>query len=89
MPEYVENALQHFHHFRPKKPQDQPHLHVAPRYGANEQHAEGTDTSPTLNKKGKIFFQEVVGTFLYYAQAVDCMMLAALRSIATQHAKSD
>ena len=36
MPKYVENALQCFHHVRPKKPQDQPYLHVDPKYVAKK-----------------------------------------------------
>ena len=36
MPEYVKNALQRYHHLWSKKPQDQPHLHVAPKYGAKK-----------------------------------------------------
>ena len=43
---------------------------------------------PPLGKEGKIFFQEVVGTFLYYAMVVDCTMFTALDSIATQQANS-
>ena len=68
MPEYFENAPQHFHHVRPKKTQDQLHPHVVPKYGANKQYVEGTDTSSIPDKKGKKFVQEVVGTFLYYAR---------------------
>jgi len=44
------------------------------------------DASPPLDKAGKKFIQEVCGTLLYYARAVDCTMLAALGSIATQQA---
>ena len=88
MPEYIENALQRVHHLQPKKQHDQPHPHVAPKYGAKEQYteAEGMDTSPTLEGKGENFVQDVVGTFLYYSRAVNCTMLAAIRSIATQQA---
>ena len=67
MPEYAKKTLQRFHHLWAKKPQDQPHPHVSPKYGAKKQYAEGTDTSPILDKKGKKFIQEVVGTFLYYS----------------------
>jgi len=41
-----------------------------------------------LPKEDKEFIQEVISTFLYYAQCVDSAMLAALGSIATQQANS-
>jgi len=34
MPEYIQEALTRFNHPRPKRPQDQPHPHVPPKYGA-------------------------------------------------------
>jgi hypothetical protein len=55
-------------------------------YGATKQYAETIDTSPPLSKEDKKYVQEVVGTFLYYAQCVDSTMLTALGSIPTQQA---
>ena len=86
MPAYCEKACQRFHHPKPKKPQDQPYPHVEPTYGAKQQYAQEEDQSPTLSKEDKTFIQEVIGVFLYYARAVDCTMLAALGSLATQQA---
>ena len=57
-----------------------------PNYSATRQYSKQQDNSPLLDKAGKKFFQEVYGTLLYYARAVDCTMLAALGSIATQQA---
>jgi hypothetical protein len=39
-----------------------------------------------LPKEDKEFIQEVISTFLYYAQCVNSTMLVALGSIATQQA---
>jgi hypothetical protein len=50
------------------------------------QYTEDMDTSTLLPKEDKKFIQEVISTFLYYAQCVKCTMLAALGSIATQQA---
>jgi len=44
------------------------------------------DSSPPLNKQGKKYVQEVIGTLLYYACCVDNTMLPALGSLATQQA---
>ena len=86
MPTYIEEALIRFKHNHPRKPQHQPHPHTPIRYGAKQQFAEPQDVSPQLDKAGQKYIQEVCGTLLYYARAVDCTMLAALGSIATQQA---
>ena len=85
MLDYVTDAaLKRFHHARPRKAQDQPHAHLKTIYGAKKQYAPDDDDSPLLSKADKKFVQEVTGTFLYYARAVDLTMLTALGSIATQ-----
>jgi len=86
MPGYCERAGQRFHHRLPTKRQDQPHPHVEPTYGAKQQFAADDDTSPKLTKEEKTYIQEVIGVFLYYARAVDCTMLCALGSLASQQA---
>ena len=87
MLDYVPDALVRFQHQAPRKPQHQPYPHVETTYGAKQQFAADDDTSPLLNAADKKFIQEVVGTFLYYARAVDATMLPALGSIATQQSK--
>ena len=47
---------------------------------------EWEDTLSALDTKDRTIIQDVVGTFPYYAHAIDCTMLAALRSIATHQA---
>ena len=84
MPGYWQKAGQRFHHPAPTKQQHQPHPHAPRTYGATQQFAETQHNSPLLNKTDKIFVQEVIGVFLYYARAVDCTMLPALGSLATQ-----
>ena len=87
MPGYVKEALTRFKVVMPKRAQHQPYPHIERKYGATQQYAELEDTSPELNKDEKKFIQEVVGVFLFYARAVDCTMLAALGSIASQQSK--
>ena len=86
MPGYVTKALKRFQHPPPTKPQNQPHPHIPPKYGAKVQYAEPDDTSPPLNKEAKRFIQEVTGTFLYYARAIDSTMLTALSALASEQA---
>jgi hypothetical protein len=87
MPEYLPKALLCFKHPIPTTPQDQPHPHVKPNYGAKTQHTAAEDTSPPLDKAGKKFIQEVCGTFLFLARGIDGGILLALSALALQQAQ--
>ena len=86
MPGYVQKALKRFNHEAPAVPQHSPYPHTKPQYGAKIQYAADPDTSPELGKKEKRFIQQVTGTLLYYARAVDSTLLTALSAIASQQA---
>jgi hypothetical protein len=86
IPGYVAAALKRFKHERPAKPQNQPYPHNPIKYGAKSQTAEPLDDSPLLNKEDKKLVQEITGTFLFYARAVDATMLTALSSLASEQA---
>jgi hypothetical protein len=82
MPGYVEKALQRFQVDAPKRPQHSPHKHIEVQYGAKQQYVPEEDISPNLDKKQTTRLQQIIGTFLFYARAVDCTMLKALGSLA-------
>jgi hypothetical protein len=84
MPGYCKKAGHRFHHPNPIKPQHQPYPHTPRTYGAKQQFVDTADDSALLSNTDKTFVQEVIGVFLYYARAVDCTMLPALGSLATQ-----
>jgi hypothetical protein len=86
MPSYLEKAFKCFQHPPPIVPQDQPHQHINKTYGAKVQQTNPLDTSPPLNKAGKKFIQEVMGVFLYLAQAVNLTTLTAISSLAYKQA---
>jgi hypothetical protein len=86
MLDYVPKALTCFQHTPPRIPQHQPYPHVKPTYGAKAQYTEDINTSLPLNKNGKKYIQEVIGTFLYYARCVNSTMLPALGPLAMQQA---
>jgi hypothetical protein len=86
MPGYVAKALKRFHHQKPTKLQHQPYPHAPVKYREKVQYAAPVDNSPELDKAGKKFIQEVTGTFLFYARAVDATMLTALSSLAAEQA---
>ena len=85
MPGYCDKALQRFKH-KCQKWTDQPHKHVLPTYGAKIQYAKEANTSTKLGPKEQKFIQQVTGTFLYYARAVDATMTVALSAIALEQA---
>ena len=85
MPGYCNEGLQRFRH-ECQKWTDQPHKHVLLTYGAKIQYAKEADTSTKLGPKEQKFIQQVTGTFLYYARAVNATMLVALSAIASEQA---
>jgi hypothetical protein len=87
MPGYVEKALQCFQHPSPARPQHSPHAWVPPSYGVKIQLTNKTDLSPPLDKSGITRLQEVIGTLLHYARAVDSTMLVALGTLASAQTK--
>ena len=87
MPGYCNEGLTRFCH-ELRKIMDQPHEHAVPVYEANVQYAKDINNSATLGEKDTKFIQQVTGTFLYYARAVDATMLVALSAIAFDQAAS-
>ena len=83
MHNYMQKALQRFQHPHPSKPQHSPHQWTAPKYGAKTQFADPTAAFDALSAKEKLYCQEFIGVFLYYARAIDSTMLPAVGSIAS------
>jgi hypothetical protein len=87
MPGYIERALARFEHPTPKKPQHNPFRFIQPEYGAKIQYEPDADTTPEVNAKERTRIQEILGTLLYYARAVDPTMLVTISSLSTKQAK--
>jgi hypothetical protein len=83
MPGYIERALHKFQHDPPTRAQHSPHAWTAPAYGATIQYTAPDDHSTKLDSCNITRLQEIVGTLLYYARAVDSTLLVALGSIAS------
>jgi hypothetical protein len=77
MPGYVANTLERLQHRSPAYPQYAPHQWTQPAYGQKLQFAP-IDESPKLDKTKTIYVQSCIGSFLYYARAVDATMLPAI-----------
>jgi hypothetical protein len=86
MPKYVMKQLTRYAHVTPLKPQHCPFLPNPINYGKDNQAPNPTDDIPLLNNTDKKWIQQVVGSFLYYAQAVNPTILIALSDIAVQQA---
>lgn len=87
MPGYIKNALKKFQHQVPNKLQHAPHNWVQSVYGQTVQAPTPPDKSNPLDDKAITHIQQIVGTLLYYAQAVDSSMLVSLGTLAKQQTK--
>ncbi len=86
MQNYIYDLLLKYNHPKPRKPQHSPHAHREIIYGAKQQTLPDADTSAPLDSDGIKRIQGIVGSLLYYAQAVDNKLLATLSTISSQQA---
>jgi hypothetical protein len=86
MPAYVAKQLLRYEHPHPTKPQHCPYNPNLIKYGKDNQANDPIGTSPKLNNANKKCIQQIFGSFLYYACAVDPTILMALSAIASQQA---
>jgi hypothetical protein len=85
IPGYIDKALIRFHEWTETKHAHSPDVYKTLEYGARVQYAADDATTP-LNKADIKMLQEVVGSFLYYARAVDPTMLTTINTIASEQA---
>jgi hypothetical protein len=86
MPGYVAKAFQRFEHPDPTRAQHSPHAWLKPNHGIPTQLTPEPDDSAPPDKAGITRLQEIIGTLLYYARAVDSTMLVAFGSLASAQA---
>jgi hypothetical protein len=82
-PGYTNKALTKYQHPKPVSPQHAPYKAAPVQYGTRVQRVEVNTTQPLSPKEIKLI-QDIVGTLLYYAQAVDPTLLATLSVIAAR-----
>lgn len=87
MPTYIQNTLKQFNYPHPNKPQHSPHRWQQQVYGEKVQLEKQPDTSPTVDDQKKKTIQQIIGTLMFYARAVDPTLLVALSTLSTQQAK--
>jgi hypothetical protein len=81
MPGYVTAALHKYQYKTPKQHCNAPSQWTAPQYSSKVQMTKVDDTPP-MNAEQTHWLQQVVGTFSFYARAVDPTMLHALNVLA-------
>lgn len=84
MPKYIEKVLHKFQHVKPTKAQHSPHKWHRAIYGRSQQEPIPDDNSKPLSPQKSKNVQQIIGSLLYYARAVDPTILVALGSISQQ-----
>jgi hypothetical protein len=87
MPGYVAKALERFQHTPTTRAEHSPHAWSKPVYGTHPQLTSPVDDTALLPPAALTRIQEITGTLLLYARAIDCTMLFALGKIALNQAK--
>jgi hypothetical protein len=87
MPGYIPAALHKFQHPEPLRPQHSPHHWDRPNYGVPTQMTPPADESTPLPPNGIQRLQQIIGTLLYYARAVDPTLLVALGTLGSAQSK--
>jgi hypothetical protein len=87
MPRYIKKLLQNYKHCFPPKPQYCPCSPFPKQFGAKAQAPIPVDISPKLSPDNIKEIQQIIGSILYYARAVDSTILMALSSITIKQTK--
>ena len=78
MPNYISKLLHTLQHPTPVKPQHSTHAHIHIKYGATYKLViDPPPLARVLDKENK-YFQQIVGSLLYYTRVVDSTLLTAL-----------
>jgi hypothetical protein len=87
MPGYVIKALERFQHTPPHRHEHSPHAWNKTVYGTHPQLTSPVDDKSLLLPSELTRIQEITGTLLFYARAIDITMLVALGTIASNQSK--
>jgi hypothetical protein len=88
MPVYIKAALHKYQHAAPTRPEHAPHTWNPPVYGAKTQYVENETTNPALSAKDVNKLQQLTGTLLYYARAVDPTLIMPINVLASEQSKA-
>jgi hypothetical protein len=81
---YIKATLHKYQHPAPTRPEHAPHTWNPPIYGAKKQCVTETTTSPALSDKEINKLQQLTGTLLYYARAIDPTLVMTINVSASE-----
>jgi hypothetical protein len=84
MPGYIKADLNTLQHPTPPRPDNATHICNPPVYGAKTQYIEAQRDSSPLTQKDVIRIQQLAGTLLYYARAVDPTLILPVNVLASE-----
>ena len=79
--EYIKEVCEKYQHEMPERPENQPHKHTIPNYGAKFQLTEPKYTSNKLGPKDINRLQEIIGSLLFYGRGVDGTLMLTLNEL--------
>jgi hypothetical protein len=88
MPGYIKAALHKYQHPAPSRPEHSPHTCNPPIYGAKTQFVSDTKPSPALLDKDVNKLQQLTGTLLYSARAVDPTLIMPINVQASEQSNT-
>ncbi len=88
MPGHIKKKIQKYGHLVPDRTQKCLYWPKPKKFGSDAQAPLPLNDTPKLDAKGIQSIQQIVGSILYYAQAVDMMVLIALSSNAVKQTKA-
>lgn len=87
MPNYINTLLAKYQHTPSTKQQHAPHKWISPSYGQKTQKPFPIDRSTPLHPTKTKRIQQILGSLLFYARAIDSTLLVAINTIASTQAK--
>jgi hypothetical protein len=88
MPGYIKAALHKYQHPAPARPEHAPHGWNPPIYGVKTQFVSDPTPSPALSEKDVNKLQQLTGTLLYYARAVDPTLIMPINLLASEQSNA-
>jgi hypothetical protein len=88
MPGYIKAALHKFQHPTPTRPNNAPYKWNPPIYGAKPQYIEAQEDIPLLPQKDVTRIQQLAGTLLYYARALDPILILSVNVLESEHTQA-
>jgi hypothetical protein len=88
MPGYIKASLHKYQHAASARPEHAPHTWNPPIYGAKTQFVRDETVSPALADKDVNKLQQLTGTLLHHARAIDPTLIMPLNVLASEQSKA-